>query len=99
MDEKVTYIDVSGCSELKLLEQSFYKNEADASLIAFMLSSNYSTDSDSFREYHDRYVEQHTITNILKEKIYKAYVPEDVQKKASRYTFDFEKQEIRIDLK
>lgn len=94
--ENIVKIDLSNCAELELLEQSYYKSEADSSIIAFMLNNNYSIASESFKEYHSRFVEQHSIMTILRNKIYLAYTPEDVRAKAYHYEIDFEGKAILV---
>ena len=88
--ENIVKIDLSDCAELKLLEQSYYKTEADSSIIAFMLNNNYSIDSDAFKNYHSKYVEQYTIMTILRNKIFLTYTPLDIREKAFHYEFDFD---------
>lgn len=98
MENTIT-VDLSNCKELKLLEQAFYKDTASSSIVSYMLGNNYQIDSEAFKEYHDEYVKNHTIVELLKNKIYTTYVSEEVRKKATFYEYDFENHAIKLTIK
>ena len=97
--EKIEIVDLSDCVELPLLEQAFYKDQAATALVAFMLASDYSTDSDAYKKYYDDYVEAHTAMTILRTKLFDAYVPDELKERAYHFEYDFSNKAIKLKVK